>query len=40
MAHDTLPDTIDNHCLQFGQIVGGILTGALLSAIIVWHAIS
>jgi len=40
MAHDTLPDRIDNHCLQLGQIIGGILFGALLSTIIVWHALS
>jgi hypothetical protein len=40
MAHDTLPERIDNHCLQLSQIIGAILLGTLLSVIIVWHGLT
>jgi hypothetical protein len=40
MAHDTLPGRIENECMQLKMVLGGILTGALLSAIIVYHALT
>ncbi len=38
MAHDV--QHVHNDCLQLSHVIGAIVVGALLTAVILWHGIA